>query len=110
MVCATFAKVVVGAVVDQRLRFLGSSLPVIGKGMLEAAIKQRRHKPMFIVDIAVPRDVEPEAAELSDIYLYTLDDLTEIIEENVKQRRQAAEEAETLVDDGANYYLRLLRF
>lgn len=84
----------------------GSSLPVIGKGMLEAAIKQRRHKPMFIVDIAVPRDVEPEAAELADIYLYTIDDLTEIIDENVKQRREAAEEAESLVDDGANYYLR----
>ena len=62
----------------------GSSLPVVGKGALEAAIKQRRHQPIFIVDIAVPRDVEPEAAELPDVYLYTIDDLTEIIEENVR--------------------------
>jgi glutamyl-tRNA reductase len=84
----------------------GSSLPVVGKGALEAAIKQRRHKPIFIVDIAVPRDVEPEAAELPDVYLYTIDDLTEIIEDNVKQRRAAADEAEVLVEDGANHYLR----
>ena len=84
----------------------GSSLPVVGKGALEAAIKQRRHKPIFIVDIAVPRDVEPEAAELPDVYLYTIDDLTEIIEENVRSRREAAENAESMVADGANHYLR----
>ncbi|MCB1683489.1 MAG: glutamyl-tRNA reductase, partial [Pseudomonadales bacterium] len=84
----------------------GSSLPVVGKGALEAAIRQRRRKPMFIVDIAVPRDIEPEAAELPDVFLYTIDDLDDIIEENVKNRRVAAEEAETLVDDGANHYLR----
>ena len=84
----------------------GSSLPVVGKGALEAAIKQRRHRPIFIVDIAVPRDIEPEAAELRDVYLFTIDDLTEIIEENVKQRRAAADEAELLVEDGANHYLR----
>ena len=84
----------------------GSSLPVVGKGAVEAAIKQRRHKPMFIVDIAVPRDVEPEVAELPDVYLYTIDDLTEIIEENVKQRRAAAESAEHLVVDGAAHYIR----
>jgi glutamyl-tRNA reductase len=84
----------------------GSSLPVVGKGALEAAIKQRRHKPIFVVDIAVPRDVEPEAAELPDVYLYTIDDLTEIIEENVRSRREAAENAESMVADGANHYLR----
>jgi glutamyl-tRNA reductase len=84
----------------------GSSLPVIGKGALEAAIKQRRHRPIFIVDIAVPRDIEPEAADLPDVYLFTIDDLTEVIEQNVKQRRAAAEEAELLVEDGANHYLR----
>ena len=84
----------------------GSSLPVVGKGALEAAIKQRRHKPIFVVDIAVPRDIEPEAAELPDVYLYTIDDLTEIIEENVKNRRAAADDAEDLVDSGASHYLR----
>ncbi|MFV2091005.1 MAG: glutamyl-tRNA reductase, partial [Pseudomonadales bacterium] len=84
----------------------GSSLPVVGKGALEAAIKRRRHKPIFVVDIAVPRDIEPEAAELPDVYLYTIDDLTEIIEENVRSRREAAESAESLVAEGANHYLR----
>ena len=84
----------------------GSSLPVVGKGAVEAAIKQRRHRPMFVVDIAVPRDVEPEVAELPDVYLYTIDDLTEIIEENIKQRRAAAESAEHLVLDGADHYIR----
>jgi len=84
----------------------GSSLPVVGKGALEAAIRQRRHRPIFIVDIAVPRDIEPEAADLPDVYLYTIDDLTEVIEDNVKQRRAAADEAELLVEDGANHYLR----
>jgi glutamyl-tRNA reductase len=84
----------------------GSSLPVVGKGALEAAVRQRRHKPIFVVDIAVPRDVEPEAAELPDVYLYTIDDLTEIIEENVRSRREAAENAESMVSDGANHYLR----
>jgi glutamyl-tRNA reductase len=84
----------------------GSSLPVVGKGALEAAIKQRRHRPIFVVDIAVPRDVEPEAGELPDVYLYTIDDLTEIIEENVRSRREAAESAESVVSDGADHYLR----
>ena len=84
----------------------GSALPVLGKGAVEHAIRMRRRRPMFIVDIAIPRDVEPEVAELSDVYLYTIDDLSEIIEENVRQRRAAAESAETLVEDGATLYLR----
>ena len=73
---------------------------------MEAAIKQRRHKPIFMVDIAVPRDIEPEIAELPDVYLYSIDDLTEIIEENLKQRLSAADSAESLVDEGASYYIR----
>ncbi len=84
----------------------GSALPIIGKGAVEHAIRTRRRRPMFIVDIAVPRDVEPEVAELSDVYLYTIDDLTEIIEENVRQRQEAAASAETLVDDGASHFVR----
>lgn len=84
----------------------GSSLPVLGKGTVEAAIRTRRRRPIFIVDIAVPRDVEPAVANLSDVYLYTIDDLTEVIEENFRQRRQAAQEAEKLVEDGASRYLR----
>lgn len=84
----------------------GSSLPVLGKGAVEAAIRQRRRKPMFMVDIAVPRDIEPEVNELPDVYLYTLDDLTDQIDENLQQRRVAAEAAEQLVSDGAQHYLR----
>lgn len=84
----------------------GSALPVMGKGAVEQAIRARRRRPMFIVDIAIPRDVEPEVADLSDVYLYTIDDLTEIIEENVRQRHEAAESAEVLVDDGASHFLR----
>ncbi|MFW6094400.1 MAG: glutamyl-tRNA reductase [Pseudomonadota bacterium] len=84
----------------------GSPLPVVGKGAVEAAIRARRRRPIFIVDIAIPRDVESEVAELADVYLYTIDDLTEIIEENVRQRRAAAESAEALVEEGASYYLR----
>lgn len=84
----------------------GSALPVVGKGAVEHAIKARRRRPIFIVDVAIPRDVEPEVGQLSDVYLYTIDDLTEIIEENVRQRRAAAESAETLVDDGATHFLR----
>jgi glutamyl-tRNA reductase len=84
----------------------GSTLPVLGKGTVEAAIRARRRRPIFIVDIAVPRDVEPEVAELSDVYLYTIDDLAETIEENVRQRREAAQAAESLVEDGASHYIR----
>ena len=84
----------------------GASLPVIGKGAVEAAIKQRRRRPMFMVDIAVPRDIEPEVGDLADVYLYSIDDLTQIIETNMQQRREAAAAAEIYVADGAQHYLR----
>ena len=66
-----------------------SSLPILGKGMLERAIKARRHAPMFIVDLAVPRDVEPEAAELDDVFLYSVDDLSNIVKDNLQIRVEA---------------------
>ncbi len=84
----------------------GSSLPVVGKGAVEAAIKQRRRKPIFMVDIAVPRDIEPEVADLPDVYLYSIDDLTEIVEGNLQQRREAALHAEQFVLEGSALYLR----
>lgn len=84
----------------------GASLPIVGKGAVEAAIKQRRHKPMFMVDIAVPRDIEPEVGELPDVYLYSIDDLTQIIESNLAQRRVAAQDAEVFVLEGAQRYQR----
>jgi len=74
-----------------------SPLPLLGKGMVESALKKRRHKPIFMVDIAVPRDVEPEVAELADVYLYTVDDLQSVIEENMRSRQEAAIAAEKIV-------------
>ncbi|HEY5718426.1 MAG TPA: glutamyl-tRNA reductase, partial [Motiliproteus sp.] len=86
-----------------------SPLPILGKGAVERALKQRKHRPMFMVDIAVPRDIEPEVGELSDVYLYSVDDLREVIEENVKSRENAAREAETLIGHGASQFMRQLR-
>ena len=86
-----------------------SPLPILGKGMVEKALKKRRHKPMFMVDIAVPRDIEEEVGELSDVYLYTVDDLRGIIEENVRSREDAARQAEELIEAGVEHYMRELK-
>lgn len=83
-----------------------SSLPVLGKGAVEAAIKQRKRKPIFMVDIAVPRDIESEVADLPDVYLYTIDDLSNIVQTNIEQRQQAAKSAEVIVDMGTERYER----
>jgi glutamyl-tRNA reductase len=74
-----------------------SQLPIVGLGMVERAIKARKHKPMFIVDLAVPRDVEPEAGELDDVYLYTVDDLAQVVQEGLGNRQEAAAEAEAII-------------
>ncbi|WP_231862159.1 glutamyl-tRNA reductase [Ferrovum sp. PN-J185] len=74
-----------------------SHLPLIGKGMIENALKSRKHKPMVLVDLAVPRDIEPEVGKLSDIFLYTVDDLGEIVQENKELRQAAVEEAEKII-------------
>lgn len=83
-----------------------SQLPLLGKGAVESALKKRRRKPMFMVDIAVPRDIEPEVGELDDVYLYSVDDLREVIDEGLRSRQQAAEKAETIVADGVEQFLR----
>lgn len=83
-----------------------SPVPVLGKGVVERALKKRRHRPMFMVDIAVPRDIEPEVGKLNDIYLYTVDDLHEAIESNVRQRREAAAQAEQLIEQALQRHLR----
>lgn len=81
-----------------------SPLPIIGKGMMERALKARRNKPVLIVDIAVPRDVEPEVSQLSAAYLYTVDDLQSIIQHNLAQRQAAATDAEAIVcQESANF-------
>ncbi|EPC03769.1 glutamyl-tRNA reductase [Litchfieldella anticariensis FP35 = DSM 16096] len=79
-------------------------LPILGKGMVERAIKKRRHRPIFMVDIAVPRDIEPQVGELSDVFLYTVDDLHEVIEENRRHRQVAADQAEVLIEHGVGHW------
>jgi glutamyl-tRNA reductase len=74
-----------------------SQLPMIGLGMVEKAIKLRRHRPMFMVDLAVPRDIETEVAELDDVFLYTVDDLAQVVTEGLSNRQEAAMNAETIV-------------
>lgn len=77
-------------------------LPILGKGMVERALKVRRHRPIFMVDIAVPRDIEPQVGELDDVFLYTVDNLHEVIEENRRHRQVAADQAEDLISQGVN--------
>ncbi|WP_036819243.1 glutamyl-tRNA reductase, partial [Photobacterium sanctipauli] len=86
-----------------------SPLPIVGKGMVEKAIKARRHQPMLLVDIAVPRDIEQEVGELSDAYLYTVDDLHSIVEKNREQRKVAAIQAEAIVSEESAAFMRWLR-
>ena len=78
-----------------------SQLPILGKGAVESALKQRKHRPIYMVDIAVPRDIEPEVGELPDVYLYSVDDLKQVIDENMKSRQEAAQAAENLIELGA---------
>jgi glutamyl-tRNA reductase len=75
-----------------------STLPILSKGAFERALKSRRRRPMFVVDFAVPRDVEPDASDLEDLFLYTIDDLGTIVQEGVGQRQAAVTEAEAIVD------------
>lgn len=82
-----------------------SPLPILGKGMVERALKKRRHRPIFMVDIAVPRDIEPEVAELGDVYLYTVDDLKSVVQENMHSRQAAAAAAEKLVIARAGQFM-----
>ncbi len=75
-----------------------SSLPILGKGLVERALRARKHRPMFMVDLAVPRDIEPEVGELDDVFLYTVDDLKGIVQGNLDARRSAVEQAEVIID------------
>jgi glutamyl-tRNA reductase len=86
-----------------------SQLPILGKGAVESALKLRKHKPIFMVDIAVPRDIEPEVGELDDVYLYSVDDLHEVVAENLKSRQGAAQAAEEMVSVGADEFMSRLR-
>lgn len=83
-----------------------SPLPILGKGMVERAIKIRKHRPLFIVDLAVPRDVESEVAELDDVFLYYVDDLSEIVKEGLDSRQSAVAQAETIIDTNVIDFMR----
>ncbi len=82
-----------------------SPLPILGKGAVENALKKRKHKPMFMCDIAVPRDVEAEVNDLDDVFLYTVDDLQEIIQENIESRQEAAEQAHEIIENQIDDFL-----
>lgn len=86
-----------------------SPLPVLGKGAVESALKKRKHRPMFLVDIAVPRDIESEVGTLNDAYLYTVDDLQEVVQENMRSRREAAEQAEEIIELNATDFMDWIR-
>jgi glutamyl-tRNA reductase len=85
-----------------------STLPIIGLGAIERALKKRRHKPMFMVDLAVPRDIEPEVKQLSDVFLYTVDDLAQVVQSGKDQRRAAVAQAEVIIDSGVHQFMHWL--
>jgi glutamyl-tRNA reductase len=82
-----------------------STLPIIGLGAVERALKRRKHRPMFMVDLAVPRDIEPEVKALSDVYLYTVDDLAAVVQTAQANRQAAVAEAEVIIDAGVQSFL-----
>jgi glutamyl-tRNA reductase len=82
-----------------------SPLPILGKGMLERAIKQRRHRPVFIVDLAVPRDVEAEVAEMDDVFLYSVDDLGQVVREGMDNRVAQVAQAEAIIETSVENFV-----
>lgn len=87
----------------------GAPLPIIGKGLIERVLRQRRYRPMVMIDLAVPRDIETEVAQIENVFLYTIDDLGKIIEEGREARQSAAAEAETIVLEQVELYMNWLR-
>ncbi len=81
-----------------------STLPLIGLGAVERALKQRKHRPMFMVDLAVPRDIEPEVKSLEDVYLYTVDDLSQVVQTGQANRQAAVAQAEAIIDVGVQNF------
>jgi len=94
---------------DMLITSTASPLPILGKGAVERALRQRKHRPIFMVDLAVPRDIEPEVGELDDVYLYTVDDLRDLVAEGMRSRREAAAQAEEIIDFHTEEFLSWLR-
>jgi glutamyl-tRNA reductase len=90
---------------DAVISCTASTLPLIGLGAVERALKRRKHRPMFMVDLAVPRDIEPEVKALSDVYLYTVDDLAAVVQTGQANRQAAVAEAEVIIDAGVQSFL-----
>jgi len=82
-----------------------SPLPILGKGIVERAIKARKHRPMFMVDLAVPRDIEAEVGELNDVFLYTVDDLAHVVKEGIDSRQTAVAQAEAIIDNSVGNFM-----
>ena len=85
-----------------------STLPLIGLGAVERALKARKHRPMFMVDLAVPRDIEPEVKALEDVYLYTVDDLAQVVQQGHANRQAAVAQAEVIIDAGVESFMQWL--
>ena len=85
-----------------------STLPLIGLGAVERALKLRKHRPMFMVDLAVPRDIEPEVKSLNDVYLYTVDDLSSVVQSGLANRQAAVAQAEVIIDSGVQNFVHWL--
>jgi len=90
---------------DAVISCTASTLPLIGLGAVERALKLRRHRPMFMVDLAVPRDIEPEVKGLSDVYLYTVDDLAAVVQTGQANRQAAVAQAEVIIDAGVQSFM-----
>lgn len=93
---------------DAVISCTASSLPIIGLGAVERALKRRRQRPMFMVDLAVPRDIEQEVQQLDNVYLYTVDDLAQVVQTGQSQRQAAVAQAEVIVDAGVQNFLHWL--
>ncbi|MFM8610633.1 MAG: glutamyl-tRNA reductase [Burkholderiaceae bacterium] len=93
---------------DAVISCTASTLPIIGLGAVERALKRRKHRPMFMVDLAVPRDIEPEVKALEDIYLYTVDDLSTVVQTGQANRQAAVAQAEAIIDAGVQSFLHWL--
>ena len=83
-----------------------STLPIIGLGMVEAACKKRKHEPIFMLDLAVPRDIEAQVSKLDDVFLYSVDDLSQIVQEGREQRAAAVEQAEAIIESQVQGFMR----
>jgi glutamyl-tRNA reductase len=86
-----------------------SSLPIIGKGTMERTVRARRHRPIFMVDLAVPRDIEAEVAEMDDVFLYTVDDLAATVREGVDARQSAVAQAEAIIESQVGSFLHWMK-